>query len=196
MTTPNAVGDVIGWLLAAQVDASDAIKCAGKLIEAGISSKEALAQLTPAQAKKLTPPKVCKKIVAALKASQLQRTTATKRKRQSPALDGAIAIAIASGDGDGGGSSAGVVTAGLAWVPGEAPTVRTMCSYLQAQEGYRGQLEFAQTIAARGATTVELSEARLPPPAASRTGWSLMYLCARTSNFAAIGTHFLRLDLA
>ena len=56
------------------------------------------------------------------------------------------------------------VVAGKEWSPGDAVSVGTFCSFVQAQEGYRGQLTYAAAAPPREARTVPLASALLSPP--------------------------------
>ena len=56
------------------------------------------------------------------------------------------------------------VVAGKEWSPGDAVSVGTFCSFVQAQEGYRGQLTYAAAAPPREARTVPLASASLSPP--------------------------------
>ena len=56
------------------------------------------------------------------------------------------------------------VVAGKEWSPGDALSVGNFCSFVQAQEGYRGQLSYAAATPPREARTVPLASAALSPP--------------------------------
>ena len=103
-----------------------------------------------------------------------------KRRRPSPPPSLAGASAAAGGGpsavgGPGKARSAAVtasappapvarVFAGKEWSPGDAVSVGSFCSFVQAQEGYSGQLTYAAAEPPREARTVPLASASLSPP--------------------------------
>ena len=66
-----ALATVLDFLFAANIEAADAFAAAKSLLEAGCTTREAIAALTPERAKQLTPKKCHRKLLAALRKSAL-----------------------------------------------------------------------------------------------------------------------------
>ena len=89
-----AIAVLLDVLFAAKIEPVDAFACAKALYEGGVRSREHLASLTQERAKQLTPKKVHKKLLAALKKDKLpsledHASGSEKRQRtKPPSVDG------------------------------------------------------------------------------------------------------------
>ena len=61
------LAEVLDFLFAANIEPTDAFACAKSLMEAGVSSRESISQLTPEKAKVLAPKRLHRKLLGALR---------------------------------------------------------------------------------------------------------------------------------
>ena len=64
MASKAELGEVLDWLFAAKIEASDAFALAKVLLEAGIRSREQIRALTPERAKEVRAVSVCVTVVS------------------------------------------------------------------------------------------------------------------------------------